>query len=118
MALLPRPRKVPQRVTRERAGEDALQCVPLPIVGVLVEIEDVAPRRTWLVVVVAHRDRDLAAPERHVLDSAVLDRPGEHAEALAERGAPAGHAVDPPARANRVAVAGFEVTARDPPAHR
>src|SRR5581483_7354445 len=76
-----------------------------------------APRRARLVVVVADRHGHGEAVERDAVVFPGLDHPREHAQALAVGRAAAGDAVDPPAGADRLAVAGLEVGAGDPPAH-
>src|SRR5581483_16201 len=115
--LLPRPREVLERVAAEPARVDRLERGALLAVRALVEVEDEAPRRARLVVVVARRQRHRKAVERDAADRAVGDHPREHPEALAVRRAPAGHAVDPAAWADRIAVARLEVAAADAPAH-
>src|SRR5207248_2371180 len=115
--VLPRPREMRQRIAAEPAGVDRLQRFPLRVVRPLVEIDDEAPGRAGLVVVVARRQRDGEAVERDVVRVAALDHPREHAQALAVRRAAARDPVDPAAGADRVAVARLEVAAADPPAH-
>src|SRR5439155_24332487 len=82
----------------------------------LVEVEDDAPGRAGLVVAVARGDRDDEPREIGAVEVALFDRPRQRAEAEPVRRAPAGAAVDPPARADGVAVAGLHVRPRHAPA--
>src|SRR5438105_1366500 len=82
-------------------------------VGVLVDVEDEAPRRAGLVVVVAVDERDRQPADLDAVDDAAPDRPRQHAVALPVRRAAAEHVPDLAARADRLAVARLEVRAAD-----
>jgi hypothetical protein len=102
---------------RQAAGEDRLERRALGVVPALVDVEHEAPRRAVLVVAVARGEHDAEAGQLDAVSGAVVDQPRKRAEADAVGGAAAHHAVDPAARADRLAVAGLEVRARDVPAH-
>src|SRR5207237_9196951 len=112
---LPRPRQGAHALGDETAGEDLRQRVTLSLVTALVDVHDEAPRRPRLVVVVAVDESCREPREVGLAGLAFVDEPRERAEADPMRGAPAGPATDHPAGADRVAVAGLEVAARDPP---
>src|SRR4051812_46947522 len=114
-ARLPRPWEVHERGTVPRAGEDGLERWALALVRTLVEVEEEVPRRARLVVVVAARQHGREPGEVDVARVAALDRPRQRALADAVGRAPPAAAADAPAGADRVAVAGLEVGARDPP---
>src|SRR3954462_14770334 len=115
--VLPRPRKVLERVAAELPRVDPLDRVSACGVGVLIDVEDEAPRGARLVVVVSRRHSHSHAVERYLVCMAVLDHPRQPPEALAPRRAPAGLAVDAAARADRDTVARLEVAPFDVPAH-
>src|SRR3954454_7064112 len=117
LARLPHPRKVLLRVAAEPAGEDAFERGALLLGRARVEVQHPRPRRPRLAVAVAERERDRKPGDVEAVDGTVLDQPRQDAHADAVRRAPAGHAVDPAARADRVAVARLEVAAANPPAH-
>ena len=83
----------------------------------LVEVQDPAPGRAGFIIAVTrgegHREPGHVGP----LDHTVFDQPGQDPQADAVGGTAAGPAVDPPAGADRVAVARLEVGAADRPAH-
>jgi len=99
----------------ELADQDARERLALPLVAAFVDVDREAPRRSRLVVVVADGERSIEAGEVDLARVAALDRPREDGEADAVGRATAGTASDPPARADRLAVAGLEVVARDLP---
>src|SRR4051812_33592726 len=117
LARLPRPREVLLGVAAEAAGVDRLERLALLARRALVEVERPRPRRAGLVVAVATGQRDRRACEVAPVGLALLDQPRQRTGADAVRRPPARLAVDTAARADRVAVAGFEVGAADPPAH-
>src|SRR5205807_4757059 len=96
---------------------DRLERLALIRGGALVQVEDPAPRGARLVVAVAGGERHRQPGEVSVACGALLDQPRQDSQALAVGRAPARHAVDLAARADRVAVARLEVRAADSPAH-
>src|SRR5687768_7101083 len=83
----------------------------------VVQVEDPAPGRAWLVVAVASRQRDSETGKVGLIRVAVDDLPIQRAQADAVRRPASGLAVDVSARADRVTVAGLEVGPRDAPVH-
>ena len=118
VAFLPHPRQHGDVTAVHRAEEDVFERRALERVAALVDVQHDAPRRAGLVVVVADDERGREARDVDVVDAPVLDRPREDAEADAVRRAPALHPADHPARADRLAVARFEVRAADSIGHR
>src|SRR6185369_15822123 len=112
---LPDPRALLLRRAAELAGQDRGERLALRLVAAVVDVEAVRPRRARLVVVVAAHEHGGEAGEVDVAGMAVAHDPRQCAGADPERRAPAGHAADAPARADRLAVARLEVAAGDRP---
>src|SRR5712691_5018412 len=106
-----------QRIAAEPPRVETLERIELRAVGAGVQVHDEAPGGAGLIVVVTRRERDVEAVERDVVNTPVLDHPGEDAKALAVRGATARHAVDPSTGADRLTVARLEIAPADTPAH-
>jgi hypothetical protein len=115
VACLPGPGKVLELLAGDPAAPDLLDGELLVRTRPLVDVEDPRPRRTVLVVAVAGCKRDVQAGEIGFVRRAVDDLPREGAFTDVVRGTAAGDAVDPPAGADRVAVARLEVRAGDAP---
>src|SRR5262249_23443839 len=81
VAGLPPPGEAQPRLAAELPGQDRRERPPLLLVSPLVDVDDEAPRRAGLVVVVANRERRCQAAQIDVARVAVLDEPGEDAEA-------------------------------------
>ena len=73
--LLPDPGRVPLDVAAEPPEEDAFERGPLVVVSSLVDVEEHAPRRPGLVVVVANGEHDAETVEAVRAGPAVLDQP-------------------------------------------
>src|SRR5215211_702047 len=115
VALLPYPWELALGRPTELPRQDAGERLALPVVAALVDEEEVGPGRSGLVVRVAQGQDRPHAGQVDVARPPLLDGPREGAQALAEGRAAAGAAADPPAWADRLAVAGLEVGARDGP---
>src|SRR5207237_1427475 len=109
VARLPGPGEVAEHAAAEPPGEDVGERLPLPLVAPLVHVEEEAPRRAGLVVVIAGGHHRAEAGQVDVAGTPLDDRPGERRHADAVRGAPARPAADPPAGADRLAVARLQV---------
>ena len=117
VARLPRPGEMVELASGDASGPDFFERPVLFGRPSLVQVEDPAPGRAFLVVAVASRQRDSEAGEVGLIRVAVDDLPVQRAEADAVRRPASRLAVDLPARADRVAVAGLEVRPRDAPVH-
>src|SRR5215210_1824696 len=117
LARLPHPREVGLGVPAAGAREDLLEGVALGCGGARIEIEDPGPGRALLIIAVGQRQRDGLPAEIDTVPVALVDQPGEDAGADAVGRAATRDTVDSPAGTDRIAVAGLEVAAADPPAH-
>src|SRR6266508_2761669 len=115
VARLPGPREVLHLPALGSAGPDLLERPPLLVVAAFVDVEQERPGRALLVVAVARRERDAEPGQVRVAYAPVDDLPREGALADSVGRAAAGDPVDPPAGADRLAVAGLEVRAGDAP---
>src|SRR6266540_5334665 len=115
VARLPGPREVLHLPALGSAGPDLLERPPLLVVAAFVDVEQERPGRALLVVAVARRERDAEPGQVRVAYAPVDDLPREGALADSVGRAAAGNPVDPPAGADRLAVAGLEVRAGDAP---
>src|SRR4051794_19435080 len=93
------------------AEEDVLERRAFGLSAALVHVQGVVPWRARLVVRVAEDQHDAETVEADVLRGAAGDHPRQCTEALAMRRAPARPPADGPTRADRLAVARFEVGA-------
>ena len=98
------------------AEEDAGQRFPLPVAGVLVDVEHDLPAGAGMhPVEVTDREHGPQPGQVGAVGVALVDVPGQGAEALPERGRPPGAPAYAPARADRLAVASLEIGAPYPP---
>src|SRR5207244_3194083 len=114
MAQLAHPRQREHEVAAEAAEENVRERRLLALVPAGVDVEQKLPRRAVLVVVVPVLDHRPEPVQLDVAGVSALDEPREHAQADAVGRAAAGHALDHPAGADRLAVTGLEIAARDP----
>src|SRR5438876_9051199 len=82
---LERPRELALRRATERAAVDRRDRVDLLVGRALVDVEEVAPRRARLVVVVARRHDDSEVLQVDIAGTPLEDPPAESTETLAIR---------------------------------
>src|SRR3990170_2592064 len=114
---LPDPRKDVHVRTARTTEEDVRERLLLLRAAPIVDVEDDAPRRAGLVVVVPDGQGDAQAGHVDLAYDSVLDPPRERAVADAVRRPAALDPVDHAARADRLAVARLEVRAANAEAH-
>src|SRR3954447_12505210 len=73
--VLPRPRKVLERVAAELPRVDPFDCVSARGIGLFIDVQHEGPGRARLVVVVPRRHCYSPAVERDLVRMAVLDHP-------------------------------------------
>ena len=118
LARLAHPGQPQHVVAAELPGEDRRERLALLLATALVDVDDEAPRRAGLVVVVPDREGGCEPAEIDPVRMALADEPGEDAHADPVGRAAARDTANRPAGADRLAVAGFEVVTLDVPAHR
>ena len=117
VARLPGPGEVLELVAGQVAGPDLFQHLVLLGRAAVIHVQDPRPGRPLLVVAVARCESDAEIGEIRSVGLSVEDLPRERAETDPVGRAAPENPVDPPAGADRVAVAGLEVRPRDAPAH-
>ena len=111
VARLPDPGELKLGGAAEAPQENALERLALPLICALVDVEHEAPGRALLVVVVPVCEHGSHAREPDLSGRALLDLPGERSQADAVGRAATRPSADPPARADRLAVACLQVGA-------